>query len=180
MKHHEKAAEFDVDQTLTEADRQQLDALLLPGGYADTLRVQHRAQEWFVKWSVRRKPIAGICHAPWLLTSTGCVRRRTLTSYHTIQYDVRYAGGNWVDQEVVRDKNWVTSGQPSDIPRSIAPCLSSSRKRRKAWRKEHARLPEGVPRTGNSRLVRLSALAVTVCRYSCNFTAGAMSTKLRT
>ena len=51
-----------------------------------------------MKWSVRRKPIAGICHAPWLLTSTGCVRRRTLTSYHTIQYDVRYADG--VDQEV--------------------------------------------------------------------------------
>jgi len=64
----------------------------------------------------RRKPTAGICHAPWLLTSTGCVSRRTLTSYHTIQYDVCYAAGNWVDQEVVRDKNWVTSGRPSDIP----------------------------------------------------------------
>jgi DJ-1/PfpI family len=116
----------------------------------------------------RRKPTAGICHALRLLTSTGCVRRRTLTGYHTIQYDVRYAAGNWVDQEVVRDKNWVTSGQPSDIPAE-----------RLGERNTHGCL-KACPKTGNSRLVRLSALGVTVCRYSCNFTADAMSTKLHT
>jgi protease I len=57
-----------------------------------------------------------ICHAPWLLVSAGCVRGRTMTSYNTIQDDIRNAGGKWQDQEVVRDKNWVSSRQPSDIP----------------------------------------------------------------
>ncbi len=62
------------------------------------------------------KPIAVICHAPWLLVSAGRVEDRILTSYHTIQDDVRNAGGNWVDKEVVVDGNWVSSRQPSDIP----------------------------------------------------------------
>ena len=62
------------------------------------------------------KPIAAICHAPWLLISAGLVRGRTLTSYHTIRDDIRNSGGKWVNQEVVEDDNWVTSRQPSDIP----------------------------------------------------------------
>jgi protease I len=57
-----------------------------------------------------------ICHAPWLLVSAGLVKGRTLTSYHTIQDDIRNAGGNWLNQEVLRDLNWVSSRQPSDIP----------------------------------------------------------------
>jgi protease I len=59
---------------------------------------------------------AALCHAPWELVSAGLVRGRTLTSYHTIQDDVRNAGGNWVDRELVQDGNWVTSRQPSDLP----------------------------------------------------------------
>jgi protease I len=62
------------------------------------------------------KPIAVICHAPWLLVSAGLIKGRTLTSYHTIQDDLRNAGGKWQDEEVVRDRNWVSSRQPSDIP----------------------------------------------------------------
>jgi protease I len=62
------------------------------------------------------KPIAAICHAPWELVSAGLVLGRTLTSYHTIQDDVRNAGGNWVDGAVVVDGNWVTSRQPNDLP----------------------------------------------------------------
>src|SRR5438093_1472056 len=62
------------------------------------------------------KPIAAICHAPWELVSAGLVRGRTLTSYHTIQDDIRNAGGDWVDREVVEDGNWVTSRQPGDLP----------------------------------------------------------------
>jgi len=62
------------------------------------------------------KPIAVICHAPWLLVSAGLLKGRTLTSYHTIQDDVRNAGGNWEDEQVVRDRNWLSSRQPSDIP----------------------------------------------------------------
>ena len=118
FKHHDKANTFQVDRTLTRADPSQFDAVLLPGGAlnADTLRVQPRAQEFVREMDRQGKPIAVICHAPWLLISAGCVRGRTMTSYHTIQDDLRNAGGNWQDEEVVRDRNWVSSRQPSDIP----------------------------------------------------------------
>ena len=118
FKHHDKANTFQVDRTLTQADPSQFDAVLLPGGAlnADTLRVQPRAQEFVREMDRQGKPLAVICHAPWLLISAGCVRRRTMTSYHTIQDDLRNAGGNWQDEEVVRDRTWVSSRQPSDIP----------------------------------------------------------------
>ncbi len=118
FKHHDKADSFKVDMSLTQADPTQFDALLLPGGAlnADTLRVQPRAQEFVREMDRQGKPIAVICHAPWLLISAGCVRGRTMTSYHTIQDDLRNAGANWQDEEVVRDRNWVSSRQPSDIP----------------------------------------------------------------
>jgi protease I len=119
--HQEKAEAFKVDQTLAEADPDEFEGVLLPGGAlnADILRVQPRAQEFVREMDRQGKPIAVICHAPWLLVSAGLVRGRTLTSYHTIQDDVRNAGGNWQDQEVVRDRNWVSSRQPSDIPAFI-------------------------------------------------------------
>ncbi len=118
FKHHDKAAEFRVDMSLAQADPSQFDAVLLPGGAlnADTLRVQPRAQEFVREMDRQGKPIAVICHGPWLLVSAGCVRGRTLTSYHTIQDDVRNAGANWKDEEFVRDRNWISSRQPSDIP----------------------------------------------------------------
>lgn len=118
FKHHDKADTFEVDKSLTQADPTQFDAVLLPGGAlnADTLRVQPRAQEFVREMDRLGKPIAVICHAPWLLVSTGCVRGRTMTSYHTIQDDLRNAGANWRDEEVVRDRNWVSSRQPSDLP----------------------------------------------------------------
>ena len=118
FKHHDKADQFEVDKSLAQADASEFDAVLLPGGAlnADTLRVQPQAQEFVRQMDRQGKPIAVICHAPWLLISAGCVRGRSLTSYHTIQDDVRNAGGNWQDEEVVRDRNWVSSRQPSDIP----------------------------------------------------------------
>jgi protease I len=118
FKHHDKADQFKVDRTLLDADASEFDAVLLPGGAlnADTLRVHPRAREFVREMDRAVKPIAVICHAPRLLISAGLVRDRTLTSYHTIQDDVRNAGGNWQDEEVVRDRNWVTSRQPSDIP----------------------------------------------------------------
>jgi protease I len=64
----------------------------------------------------QHKPVAVICHGPWLLVSSGLVRGRTLTSYHTIQDDIRNAGGTWEDREVIRDRNWVSSRKPQDIP----------------------------------------------------------------
>jgi protease I len=118
MKHHDKAGELDVDTTLEQANPEQFDALLLPGGAlnADALRVEQAAQDFARAMDDSGKPIAVICHGPWLLVSAGIVDGRTLTSYHTIQDDIRNAGGEWVDKEVVRDQNWVSSRQPSDIP----------------------------------------------------------------
>lgn len=118
VKHDEKKDDFKVDFTLDHVDPDEFDAVLLPGGAlnADFLRVQPKAQEFVRRFDQAGKPMAVICHAPWLLVSAGLVKGRTLTSYHTIQDDIRNAGGNWEDREVVRDRNWVTSRQPSDIP----------------------------------------------------------------
>ena len=118
MKHHDKAAQYDVDATLEQADAKDFDAVFLPGGAlnVDTLRIHPLAQQFVREIDKTGKPIAVICHGPWLLISADLVRGRTLTGYHTIQDDVRDAGAKWQDQEVVRDKNWVSSRQPSDIP----------------------------------------------------------------
>ena len=118
MKHDEKADTFQVDMTLDGADPDFFHAVLLPGGAlnADALRVEPKAQEFVRRIDQSGKPIAAICHAPWLLVSAGLVGGRTLTSYHTLRDDICNAGGCWVDQEVVCDRNWVTSRGPRDIP----------------------------------------------------------------
>src|SRR3954463_11536412 len=117
MKHDAKKDDFNVDFTLDQVNADEFDGVMLPGGAlnADFLRVVPKAQEFVRKMDADGKPIAIICHAPWLLVSAGLVKGRTLTSYHTIEDDIRNAGGNWEDREVIRDKNWVTSRQPGDI-----------------------------------------------------------------
>jgi protease I len=118
MRHHDKGREFAVDLELAKAHADQFDAVLLPGGAlnADALRVEKQAQEFVRQIDQSGRPVAFICHAPWLLVSAGLIKSRTLTSYHTIQVDIRNAGGTWVDEQVVSDRNWVSSRQPSDIP----------------------------------------------------------------
>jgi deglycase len=118
MQHDVKKDTFKVELPLDNANPDEFDAVLLPGGAlnADFLRVQPKAQEFVRKMHQAGKPMAVICHAPWLLVSAGLTQGRTLTSYHTIQDDIRNAGGKWEVREVVRDSNWVTSRQPSDIP----------------------------------------------------------------
>lgn len=117
MNHDTKADTFKVDMTLDQAKPGDFDAVMLPGGAlnADFLRMNPKAQEFVREMDRNGKPMAIICHAPWLLVSAGLVKGRTLTSYHTIQDDIRNAGGNWVDQEMVRDRNWVTSRSPKDL-----------------------------------------------------------------
>jgi protease I len=107
-----------VDRTVKGANAEEFDAVLLPGGAlnADAMRMVPEVQQFLVAMQDADKPFAVICHAPWELVSAGLVRGRTLTGYHTIQDDVRNAGGRWVDREVVEDGNWVTSRQPSDLP----------------------------------------------------------------
>ena len=118
VKHDEKTERVKVDRTLEQVKPDDFDALLLPGGAlnADALRVNQRAQELVRAMDQAGKPIALICHAPWLLIPAGLVRGRAITSYHTIRDDLRNAGARWEDREVIRDRNWVSSRQPSDIP----------------------------------------------------------------
>jgi protease I len=118
FRHMEKGTTVRADRLLAEADAEEFDGVLLPGGAlnADFLRVLPEVQSFLRTMQDAHKPIAAICHAAWELISAGLVQGRTLTSYHTIQDDIRNAGGNWVDQEVVEDGNWVTSRQPDDLP----------------------------------------------------------------
>lgn len=118
FKHHDKSNKVSVDVALDKANPEDYQVLVLPGGAlnADAARIDNRVQEFVRSFDKAGKPMAVICHAPWLLVSSGLVRGRTLTSYKTIQDDIKNAGGNWVDQETVVDGNWVTSRKPGDIP----------------------------------------------------------------
>jgi protease I len=116
--HFDKSKSVPVDRKLHDVRVDDYDALVMPGGAlnADALRTLPEVKAFVRGFQDAGKPMAVICHAPWTLISADLVRGRTLTSYHTIQDDVRNAGGNWVDREVVEDGNWVTSRQPSDLP----------------------------------------------------------------
>jgi protease I len=117
-KHTEWGDDFDVDVPLEQADPAQYDALLLPGGVMnpDKLRRNEKAQAFVRQFYDDGKPIAAICHGPWTLIDAGIVKRRTMTSYPSIQADLKNAGAKWVDEEVVVDKGIVTSRNPDDIP----------------------------------------------------------------
>lgn len=116
--HFDKGITINVDKTLDEVSPESYDAVHLPGGAlnADQLRMNLQAQQFVQAFDALNKPIAAICHAPWLLISAGLVRGRILTSYHTIQDDIRNAGGRWVDDEVVEHGNLLTSRKPEDLP----------------------------------------------------------------
>lgn len=107
----------DVDRTVFTADPADYDALLIPGGLAnpDYLRQSERALDFVRAFDRARKPIAAICHGPWVLISAGLVRGRYLTSWPGIKDDVTNAGGLWDDQAVVRDGNWISSRSPLDL-----------------------------------------------------------------
>lgn len=118
MHHAEKGEKFDVDLTLEEARPEKFDALLIPGGLMnpDQLRSTPEALEFTRHFFNEGKPVAAICHGPWVLIDLGVVRGRKLTSWPAIKTDVKNAGGIWRDQEVVVDNGLVTSRKPDDIP----------------------------------------------------------------
>ncbi len=118
MNHADKGDKFDVDLTLDEANPGDFDALLIPGGLMnpDELRSTPAATKFARRFFEDRKPVAAICHGPWVLIDAEVVRGRTLTSWSAIQTDVKNAGGNWIDEEVVVDNGLVTSRKPDDIP----------------------------------------------------------------
>ncbi|WP_026545704.1 type 1 glutamine amidotransferase domain-containing protein [Arthrobacter sp. 35/47] len=114
----DKADTFPVDLTLDQAKAGDFDALVLPGGVvnADHLRVDKDAQAFARGFFEQHKPVAAICHAPWLLIEAGVVSGRSMTSYHTLETDLRNAGAEWTDDEVVVDAGFVTSRNPDDLP----------------------------------------------------------------
>jgi protease I len=116
--HFDKAEQIKVDRLVEEADASDYDALMIPGGVGnpDLLRGDENVVSFVRDFFEAGKPVAAICHGPWVLVEAGVVRDRTLTSWPTVQTDIRNAGGNWVDKEVVVDSGLVTSRKPDDIP----------------------------------------------------------------
>jgi protease I len=116
--HFDKAEEIKVDRLVEEADASEYDALMIPGGVGnpDQLRGDENTVSFVRDFFEAGKPVAAICHGPWVLVEAGAVRGRTLTSWPTLQTDIRNAGGEWVDKEVVVDHGLVTSRKPDDIP----------------------------------------------------------------
>ena len=116
--HYDKADKFPVDRTVEDASAEDYDALVLPGGVGnpDTLRMNENAVRFVKSFFEAEKPVAAICHAPWMLVEADVARGRNLTSFWSIKTDVKNAGGNWVDEKVVVDGNLVTSRSPGDIP----------------------------------------------------------------
>jgi protease I len=116
--HLDKSATYPVDETLADADPDGYDALVLPGGVAnpDQLRTNERAIEFVHAIFSAGKPVGVICHGPWTLVEADLVRSRKLTSWPSLQTDIRNAGGEWVDEEVVVDQGLVSSRKPDDLP----------------------------------------------------------------
>ena len=110
--------EVPVDVPLRSAKAEDFDALLLPGGVMnpDHLRMNPQAVDFVKRFTDEGKPVAAICHGPWTLIEAGAVRGHTLTSWPSLQTDLKNAGANWVDTQVVRDGPLVTSRKPDDIP----------------------------------------------------------------
>jgi protease I len=115
--HFEPKKKVKVDKTVEEVSVGDYDALFIPGGVGnpDQLRGDENVVTFVREFAASMKPLAAICHAPWVLVEAGVVRGRTLTSWPTLQTDIRNAGGTWVDKEVVVDDGIVTSRKPDDI-----------------------------------------------------------------
>jgi protease I len=116
--HLDKADTFGVDRTVSEVDASDYDGLVLPGGVAnpDFLRMDADAVAFARGFFEEAKPVAVICHGPWTLVEADVVRGRRITSWPSLQTDIRNAGGTWVDEEVVVDQGLVSSRKPDDLP----------------------------------------------------------------
>lgn len=118
LRHVDRSQKVAVDKTLDKVVPDDYDAVIIPGGVvnADHLRMEESARSFVREMAKAGKPVAAICHGPWLLVSSGLVSGHTFTSYPTLQDDIRNAGGTWKDEEVVVDDNFITSRKPDDIP----------------------------------------------------------------
>lgn len=127
MNHDDKGDSIPVDRELADVSAADYDALLLPGGVAnpDRLRTDRRAVNFVRDFFERDKPVAAICHGPWLLVEAGVLEGRTITSWPSLKTDIENAGGTWVDKTVQVDQKLVTSRKPDDIPHFNARILQT-------------------------------------------------------
>jgi protease I len=118
LNHLDKGETFKVDRVVAEASAADYAALVLPGGVAnpDTLRTDKKAVQFVRDFIEADKPVAAICHGPWLLVEADVVRGRTITSWPSLQTDIRNAGGEWVDKSAQTDQKLLTSRRPDDLP----------------------------------------------------------------
>jgi protease I len=118
MNHDEKGSRLPVDRVLAQVRPSDYDALLLPGGVAnpDKLRTDELAVQFVREFMLSDKPVAAICHAPWMLVEANAVAGRMLTSWPSLKTDIRNAGGEWVDEVVRVDERLITSRKPEDLP----------------------------------------------------------------
>lgn len=123
--HHTPADTFSVDQPLDQANPDDYDALLLPGGTlnADMLRINRKAVDFVKRMAQDGKPIAAICHAPWVLIEAGLATGRNMTSWPSLRTDLRNAGASWTDEPMVESPGIVTSRKPDDIPNAFNPAM---------------------------------------------------------
>jgi len=140
--HYDRADTFEVDRAVSDVSADDYDALLLPGGVGnpDTLRSDEDAVRFVRSFFEQGKPVAAICHAPWMLVEADVVKGRKLTSFWSIKTDVRNAGGNWVDEKVVVDEGLVTSRSPADLPAFCAKTIEEFAEGKHAGQ----RVPSGV------------------------------------
>jgi protease I len=145
-KHHDKGDQFPVDVALETANPRDYDALLLPGGVAnpDQLRTIPKAVQFAKSFFESGKPVAAICHGPWLLVEADVVQGRKVTSWPSLQTDLRNAGATWTDQQVVADRGLVTSRKPDDIPAFNKAMIAAFSKAA-----DHEAQPVGASRNGS-------------------------------
>ena len=157
MNHDEEGARLPVDRVLADVRAGEYDALLLPGGVAnpDRLRMDQRAVQFVREFMLADKPVAAICHGAWMLVEANAVAGRTLTSWPSLQTDIRNAGGEWVDEKVRVDDRLITSRKPGDLPDFCAAILkefaSSHRGGRAALAGGRAELSGERPASGAER-----------------------------
>jgi protease I len=134
FKHVDKGDAVDVDTIFDKAVAADYDGVVLPGGVVngDAIRLLPQAQAFVKAANTAHKPIAVICHGAWLPVSAGIVKGRTVTSWPSLQDDIRNAGGTWVDQEVVEDDNFITSRKPDDLPAFNRTLIAQLEKQRTA------------------------------------------------